>query len=210
MSSIVSVNPKAVVYLERPNSHPEGLVEDFQGIYEKLIAPMESRMVRSIWRVVRNPEMAEDALQDALTVIWKKLHQVCRHPNPQALILKICLNSAYDKLRRNRRYLSQEKISTLHEMLISPDRGAMRELAARELEDQVLRAIAQLPRKQALALWLRILQEESFETIAHALGCSEVTARIQVSKGRARLRLLLAHLNPTVGKEASDEQIHPK
>jgi RNA polymerase sigma factor (sigma-70 family) len=205
MFSIASVNPKAIDSQERPDRHPEGLVEDFQGIYEKLIAPMESRMMRSIWRVVRNSEMAEDTLQDALTVIWKKLHQVCSHPNPRALILKICLNAAYDKLRRNRHYLHHEEISTLRNTPISPDRGAMRVLAARELEDQVLRAIAQLPRKQALALWMRILQEESFEVIAHTLGCSEITARLHVSKGRTRLRRLLAHLDPSAGKEASDE-----
>jgi RNA polymerase sigma-70 factor (ECF subfamily) len=206
MSSIVFVNPKAIDCQECPNRHPEGLVEDFQGIYEKLIAPMESRMMRSIWRVVRNSEMAEDTLQDALTVIWKKLHQVRRHPNPQALILKICLNAACDKLRRHRRYLHHVEISTLSNTPISPDQGAMRVLAARELEDQVLQAIAQLPRKQALAILMRILQEESFDVIAHSLGCSEITARIHVSKGRARLQRLLAYLDPSAGKEASDEQ----
>jgi RNA polymerase sigma factor (sigma-70 family) len=204
MSSIVSVNPEAIDCQECPNRHPEGLVEDFQGIYEELIAPMESRMMRSIWRVVRNSEMAEDTLQDALTAVWKKLHRVRRHPNPQALILKICLNAAYDTLRRHKRYLHHEEISTLSNTPVLPDQGAMRVLAARELEAQVLQAIAQLPRKQALAVLMRILQEESFDVIAHSLGCSEITARIHVSKGRARLQRLLAHLDPSAGREASD------
>ena len=38
--------------------------------YDGLVRPMESRMMRSIWRIVRHRETAEDALQDALAVIW--------------------------------------------------------------------------------------------------------------------------------------------
>jgi len=180
-------------------------VEDSEGIYEELIAPLESRMLRSIWRVVRSSELAEDTLQDALTIIWKKRGMVRRHPNPQALILKISLNSAYDTLRRLKRSPRQEEISVLNNVPGPPAREVTRTLAAKELEDQVLHAIGRLPRKQALAVLMRIIQEESFDVIARALGCSEVTARIHVSKGRARLQRWLAHLDPSAGKEASDE-----
>jgi RNA polymerase sigma factor (sigma-70 family) len=206
MSSVISLNSKAVDCQECPNRRPEVLVEDFEGIYEELIAPMESRMMRSIWRVVRSPELAEDTLQDALAVIWKKRRQVRRHPNPQALILKICLNAACDAQRMQKRHGRHETVLTSSSMPGTTEQGAMHALAAREMEDQVLRAVAQLPRKQALAVLMRILQEESFDVIARTLGCGEITARIHVSKGRARLRRLLAHLKPSDRKEASDEQ----
>jgi RNA polymerase sigma-70 factor (ECF subfamily) len=178
---------------------------DRQALYEDLIAPMESRMMRSIWRIVRHPDLAEDTLQDALTILWKKLSRVQRHPNPQALILKICLNASYDTLRRRRRNLRYEEISVLQNAPGPLDRSAGGILSARETEEEVLQAIARLPRKQAMAVLMRILHDESFETIAQALGCSSITARIHVSKGRARLRQWLAHLNPCSGKEASDE-----
>lgn len=74
-----------------------------EALYDQLIAPMESRMMRTIWRVVRQSEIAEDTLQDALTIIWRKRDRVRRHPNPQALILKICLNCAHDSLRKRER-----------------------------------------------------------------------------------------------------------
>ena len=41
-------------------------------IYDELIAPFEAMMMRSIWRIVRNADLAEDCLQDALAVVWKK------------------------------------------------------------------------------------------------------------------------------------------
>jgi RNA polymerase sigma-70 factor (ECF subfamily) len=203
MSSVVSLNSKAVGFEERPNRCLEGRVEDWEGIYEELIAPMESRMMRSIWRVVRNSELAEDTLQDALATIWKKIQIVLRHPNPQALILKICLNAACDSLRK--RSLHHEEISTLNNRPGPSDQGAMRTLVAKEMEDEVLQAIGRLPRKQALAVLMRVMQEESFDVIARTLRCSEVTARGHVAKGRARLQQWLAHLNPAAGKEASDE-----
>jgi RNA polymerase sigma factor (sigma-70 family) len=130
---------------------------------------------------------------------------VRRHPNPQALILKICLNAAYDSLRRRRRSMRLEEISILSNTPGPSDQGAMRTLASKETGAQVLQAIGRLPRKQALAVLMRIIQEESFDVIARTLGCSEVTARIHVSKGRARLQRWLAHLDPSAGKEASDE-----
>lgn len=205
MSSVVVLNSKAIDSRECLNRCPEGRVEECEGIYEELIAPMESKMMRSIWRVVRSSELAEDTLQDALMVIWKKLRTVRRHPNPQALILKICLNAAYDSLRRRKHSLRHEEISILNDTAGPPEQEAVHTLVAKETEGEVLQAIGRLPRKQALAVLMRILQEESFEVIARTLGCSEVTARIHVSKGRARLQRWLAHLDPSAGKEAADE-----
>jgi RNA polymerase sigma factor (sigma-70 family) len=203
MFSVVTLHPEAIDSQEVFN-RPEGRVEDSEGIYEELIAPMEARMIRSIWRVVRSPEMAEDALQDALAVVWKKIHLIRRHPNPPALILKICLNAAYDSLRRCKHFRHHEEISVLDDMPGPSGRGALQRLSARETEEEVLRAIGRLPRKQATAILMRILDEEPFEVIAGALGCSEITARIHVSKGRARLQRWLAHLGPSFRKEGSD------
>ena len=205
MSSVVRVIPVGLHTHVCPNRHSEVRVEDGEAIYEQLIAPLESRMMRSIWRVVRSPDLAEDTLQDALTVIWKKLHIVRSHPNPEALILKICLNAAFDSLRKQTRSQRHEEFSILRDTPESPERGALSALSAKEVEAEVLRAIGRLPRKQALAVLMRVVQEEPFEVVASALGCSEVTARIQVSKGRARLQKWLAHLNPSAGKEAPDE-----
>lgn len=70
----------------------------------------------------------------------------------------------------------------------------------------MLRAIARLPRQQAAAVLLRIVQEQSYEAVAKALDCSETTARIHVSRGRARLSRWLAPLiSKPGGQEKSDE-----
>lgn len=167
---------------------------DDRTIYDELIAPLEATMMRSIWRVVRNVDLAEDCLQDALAVVWKKRIQIRLHPNPEALILRICLNNAYDSLRRLERMRRQTDLSQLDKAPAPPDHDADRDLEEREIEAQVQQAIRRLPRKRALAVMMRLLHEESFEEIAHALDCSEITVRIHVSRGRVQLRKWLSHL----------------
>ena len=54
--------------------------------------------------------------------------------------------------------------------------------------------ISTLPRKQAQAVLLRLLEDQQFDVIGRVLGCSEVTARSHVSKGLAKLREYLAEL----------------
>ena len=67
--------------------------------YERFIDPIEDQMVRLVWRIVRHRQDFEDALQEALTTIWKRLDRIRRHRNPHALILRICANAGYDILR---------------------------------------------------------------------------------------------------------------
>ena len=174
-------------------------VTDDKAIYDELIAPMEGTMMRSIWRIVRNADLAEDSLQDALTVIWKKRFQIRLHPNPRALILKICLNTAYDSLRKLERMLRQTDLSYLENTPAPPIHNTDHDLEEREIEEQVQQAIRRLPRKRALAVMMRLIQEESFEAIAQALDCSETTARIHISRGCAQLRKWLSPLCQSSG-----------
>jgi RNA polymerase sigma-70 factor (ECF subfamily) len=162
-------------------------------------------MMRSIWRIVRHPEAAEDTLQEALTIIWKKMGRIRRHPNPQALILKICVNAAYDTLRRSRRIRQNEKYAEIQELPADPDSNGLRRLEKKNVEAEILKAIRRLPRKQALAVLMRTVQEQSYDSIAQVLECSEVTARIHVSRGRARLSMWLSHLKPASVKEKEYE-----
>lgn len=171
--------------------------------YEELISPIESQMMRSIWRVVRHPELAEDALQDALAIIWRKRDLIRRHPNPRALVLKICLNAACDSLRKRNRFLPLQTASLSAQGQDISDPSDVGRQEKKRLEDEVLKAIARLPKKQAAAVLMRIVQDQPYDAIAKALGCSEVTVRIQVSRGRARLSRWLSHLRPGSPKEES-------
>jgi RNA polymerase sigma factor (sigma-70 family) len=193
----------------------EGALQDRDFSYDRFIRPNEGQMTRVVWRIVRNPEDAEDTLQDALSTIWKKRRLVCTHPNPRALILKICINAAYDTLRKRRRRRNHEEPTALHLYSQQEDKpvftnsltafqaSALDQLVQTETEREILEAIGRLPRNQAVAVLMRIVKEQPYEVIAQAMGCSENTVRIHVARGRARLSNWLAHLNPHPPGEVS-------
>ena len=206
MAAATPLDAAHLVEAGTPESRTESLVTDDRTIFDELIAPMQTRMMRSIWRIVRDADLAEDCLQDALAAIWKKRGRIRRHPNPPALMLKICLDAACDALRRRTRMRQQTDLSELGEAAVSLDQDAAQSLEARELTEYVQQAIRKLPRKRALAVMMRLIHDEPFEAIAQALDCSEVTVRIHISKGRAQLRKWLSPLCQSLRQEEDDDE----
>ena len=189
--------PVRILVMTRPGGVASATQDDGtdlgedEGFYEEYLAPLETRMLRAVWRVVRNEEKARDALQDALVVAWRRRERVRAHPNPEALILRICIHAAIDAVRRGRKRGVEVE---LPETLPAPGREAAARVEARELRAQVLCAIGRLPAKQATAVLMRVLEERPYRAVADALECAEITARVHVMRGRARLRRLLSHL----------------
>jgi RNA polymerase sigma-70 factor (ECF subfamily) len=176
--------------------------------YDDLIRPVEPLMMRSIWRILRQREAAEDAFQDALTIVWRKRRAVARHPNPRALILRISIDAAYDALRRSRRRLRHETGSPPVEAADPSARGAERLEEDRNLREAVLEAVGRLPKRQATAALLRLVEERPYPEIAAAMACSEATVRIHVMRARAKLAARLAGLAGDLkgaGRESGEE-----
>lgn len=166
--------------------------------YERLIRPLEDQMIRTIWRIVHDPDDADDAMQEALATMWRRLDRIREHNNPRALILRICINSACDVLRRKARQTRCEKIDEYKEELRTPGTTVVDALADEDTNAEIIKAIGQLSPQQSEAVLRRLVREESYTEIARALECSEATARTHVARGRTRLRDLLAHLAPSV------------
>jgi RNA polymerase sigma-70 factor (ECF subfamily) len=173
------------------------------GYYQRLIAPIQDRMIRTIWRIIRDPDDTDDALQEALATIWKRLERIRSHPNPHAVILRICVNAAYDLLRRKIRERRRRELHAIADSRADSTPTASDALSHQERETEIFDAIARLSRNQAQAVLMRLVQGQCYSDIAQALGCSEATARIHVTRGRARLRKLLSHLAPHPLKEVS-------
>ena len=172
-------------------------MNDAQRAYDRIVRPLEDRMIRSIWRIVRDPQDAEDAMQDALLTVWKRWDRLTRHPRPEALVLRICIDAAYDVTRRRRR---RRRTAELSDAACDPpaaSRSPEEGVIDTERHAEVLRAIHRLSHHQAVATLMHVLEGEPYQEIAAVLGCTEATARKHVARGRDRLRVALAHLAPT-------------
>jgi RNA polymerase sigma factor (sigma-70 family) len=166
------------------------------GFYERVIEPIETRMIRSVWRITRDVQDAEDAMQDALVRIWKRRNRVGAHPSPHALILKICIDAACDVARRRARLRRRTEPPSFEVQPTDPTPPTWEELANQELSAEVLAAIHRLSRRQAVAITLRVFEELPYEQIAAAMGCTEATARKHVERARKHLQVALAKHEP--------------
>ena len=170
------------------------MMQESDDFYNRLIRPIKHQMIRIVGRIMRDPDEVEDVFQEILALIWANLAKIEKHPNPHAYILRICVTRSYDALRkraRRRRYeLFFETIKAKFLLDHFQDFSAAydRRVAVRE-------AIAMLPPNQGLTVLLRLVDETPYHKIGSILGCSEITARSHFSKGKARLRKILAKMN---------------
>jgi RNA polymerase sigma factor (sigma-70 family) len=170
--------------------------------FERLVLRHRPLMLRAIWRITRDPDLAEDALQDALTTLWRKLPVVREHPNPQALVLRISLNTGFDAVRARQRRRVRD--APLEEADAAAPEAAARAAEGAALTADVLAAIAKLKPRQAAALLLRAVHGEPYAVVAQALGCSEATARVHVLRAREKLRRWLSR--PSAPEPAGDRR----
>lgn len=59
--------------VQRHSSTPSSdkLMNRSDSLWHQIIEPIEDRMIRSVWRITRSAQDAEDAMQNALVAIWK-------------------------------------------------------------------------------------------------------------------------------------------
>ena len=172
----------------------EADVPDRETEFEMLVLRHRERMVRTVWRVVRDAELAEEALQDALGTLWRKLAEIRLHPNPEAFVLRVCLDAAYDRLR--------ERLRTRRRIVPEEDAGAGPAGVEERAEvREVLDAIRRLDRRQATAILMHAVEGEPYRAVAQALGCGEATARVHVQRAREKLRRLFGRSTARLRKE---------
>jgi len=176
-------------------------LNDRQQEYQRLIAPIEDRMMRAVWRVVRDPNDTEDAFQEALLTVWKRWDRICTHPNPHALILQICVHAAHDVLRRKVRAGRWLKAVAIPDNTPDTAASAMQTISAAEQDAALFRAIGSLSKNQARAILMHAVEEVPYDAIAAAMDCRESTVRKHVARARAKLRVLLSQLIPEMRKE---------
>ncbi len=170
---------------------------DAADAFARLIAPVERQMFNVVWRVLRHPQDAEDALQNALATMWQKQELIERHPVPQAMVLKICADAAIDQFRR-RRSNGRLELASLESGLPSSEPSPLDGVIDQETLDQVMSAITRLSPNQATAVVMRFIEQESHATIAAALGCGTETVKEHLARGRKRLGEMLGPLAPRV------------
>jgi RNA polymerase sigma-70 factor (ECF subfamily) len=145
-------------------------------------------------KVLRHPQDAEDAVQAVMLKLTQKIH-ILRglECNKLASYLVIAVrNTAINLYRQNKSRAMRQ--AELIQDIISADMKENPEAQAldRDAVERVKDAIRCLPRRERDAMTLRYVHNLTDTQVADALGVQAVSARAMLSRGRKRLREMLA------------------
>lgn len=177
-----------------PATAPRGAAAAFDGLWDAYSA----KVLRTTYRITRNHEDAEDALQDAFLKAYVHLHDFDGRSSFLTWLTRIAINSALMILRKRRAVVevsldaSRDRRGDSTSIEIAdgaPTPEAM--YALHERERMLREGISALPPLTRKALELRKLEERSLGETATAMGLSLNAARTRIYRAKASLRTAL-------------------
>lgn len=158
--------------------------------FEQLVVPLYNPAFRLAAVMLDDASSAEDAVQDALLLAWRKLHLFREGADLRPWLLTLVANRCRDM--RRRRWWSVLRVGTLGE------RAAAGDLDHVIVDADLRRALMALPAGERLVLVLRYYLDLPFDEVAPV-------ARISVAAARKRAQRALGQLRAILDDEPGDE-----
>jgi RNA polymerase sigma-70 factor, ECF subfamily len=158
-----------------------------------LVARHKDRMWAVALRIMRDPEDAADALQDAYIAAFRRAASFRGESQVTSWLHRVVVNACLDRLRSMRLRETKPLPENLDR---SRKMGAITKDPA-EIKEQrsvVAGALGTLNADQRAALVLVDMEGYSVEEAAEILGYAPGTVKSRCARGRARLLPLLSHL----------------
>jgi RNA polymerase sigma-70 factor (ECF subfamily) len=155
---------------------------------ETLCARHAPRVERLARHLLRDPEDARDAAQDALAKVCVRLPQFRGDAQFSTWLHRLVVNTCRDAAERRK--------SRVHEPLeddhyAGVDDDPVRAAGMSELRRELCDSLAEISPREAQVIVLKDAMGYSFEEIAEAAGMPVGTAKCHAHRGRARLRTKL-------------------
>lgn len=155
--------------------------------FEQLVRLHERQVLRVAQRLLGHREDARDAAQEAFLRVFRFLSTYDERHEFAGWLYRIVVNACLDQRRRLRRQAILRPIEELPASVESRP-GDQESLAERAQARRLLeRALVALTDRERQAVILRDIEGLGTDEVAHALGCSEVTVRSHLARGRLKL-----------------------
>ncbi len=155
--------------------------------YEVLVLQYQDRLVFSVYKFLKDYELAQDIAQEAFVKAFKNIEKFRGDSSFYTWIYRIAINTAKNflssKSRKSEIYddeIMELKLSESAETLENPENI----LEAEELRSLMMDAIQGLPDDIRTTLSLREFDGLSYEEIAEVQNCPIGTVRSRIHKGR--------------------------
>ncbi len=153
------------------------------------ILPLKNRLYRLALRITRNPQEAEDTVQDTLMKVWNMRDSWATIESIEAFSLTICRNLALDRNKRKAATdLSLDDIDT-----DKPDDGndPLQQLSQKDGVERIRTVLDSLPEKQRTCMQLRDFEGMAYKEIAGIVGITEDQVKINIFRARKAVKDIL-------------------
>jgi len=170
--------------------------------FAALVAEARPRALAVALKVLRNPDDAEDAVQDAFLKVWRYLSRFEGRASFSTWIHRIVMNASLDLVRRQscRPEAHTESEETTDRKAAEPSHEETPEHSLAEAQtSQIVRtALASLSPPHRQALTLREFEDRSYEEIAAASKIPIGTVMSRLHHARRKLADSLRDAEPTL------------
>lgn len=169
--------------------------------FNVLAAKYRTPVVHFLYRMVREPALAEELAQEVFLRIYRARKSYRPRAKFSTWLFRIATNVALNSLRdgRMRRTLETSLDADTGETpvpleSVDPKGNVEQRMLEAERQDEIRRAIEALPEKQRLAVLLHKYQEMDYDEIADILDCSESALKSLLFRAYETLRIRLRPL----------------
>ena len=163
--------------------------------FEREVLPHLDSIYSMALRLARNPDDANDLLQETILRAFRFFHQFTPGTNSRAWVLTILFNNfrnGYRKAGREQAGISEEEFTSqldAESMAADQSQSDPEALAfAGIMEPEVQSALDSIPEEFRTALLLVDVQEFSYHEVSKVLSIPVGTVKSRVSRGRALMR----------------------
>lgn len=176
--------------------------------YDELCQRHSRQVFRSVLRILRNVEDAEDVLQESLVKAFTHLHSFKQTSKSSTWLTRICINCALMQLRRRRAginahlLIAGESEEDVFQDIVADLPSPEDVVSFAELSDALAEAIDRLPPSLREVIGIRSSQEASMREIAASIGVSEAAVKARLHRARSLIRQTLTDQRPRFGNLA--------
>jgi RNA polymerase sigma-70 factor (ECF subfamily) len=163
--------------------------------FDQIVRKYDRRMLRIAQSVTHNREEAEDAVQEAFLKAYQKLDQFRENAKFSTWMMRIVLNEALMKLRKQRTFREESIDSNFS----SDSDGLPRDVTdwspnpqelygATEFREILTKCLGRLQPALRVVFVLRDMEELSISETCEALNLSEAVVKSRLFRARLRLR----------------------
>jgi len=155
------------------------------------------------YRMTGNREEAKEICQDALIKVYKYLHRFKRGKSFKSWAYKIAINSAYDFLRKKKRF--EDTVQTHKDLEWSHSPDPEQQYRNKEIKDRIEVCLQKLSSREKAVFLLRDGDGFSVEETSMILKCSSLSVRTHLSRARKKIRAQFERMNLGYREEVNNE-----